>query len=109
MAEPRPTARTPFFEFQARNCRATWRLTFACALVVGGCGFVSAIGFAVNVFLVLFAMVFVPAMRCLGVGGLFLLSPTTSELTHAIWDVGLAPLSVVGRLPGFLPSDRHAV
>jgi Zn-dependent protease with chaperone function len=55
MAEPRPTDRTPFFEFQARNRPATWRLTVACALVVGGCGFVSAIGFAVNVFLLLFA------------------------------------------------------
>src|SRR5262245_42204316 len=85
MAEPRPTARTPFFEFQARNRRATWRLTLACALVVGGCGFVSAIGFAVNVFLVLFAMVFIPAVLCLGVGALFLLTPATSGLSHAIW------------------------
>src|SRR5262245_33366955 len=109
MAEPRPTARTPFFEFQARNRRATWRLTLACALVVGGCGFVSAIGFAVNVFLVLFAMVFIPAVLCLGVGALFLLSPATAGLTHAIWDVGLAPLGVVGRLPGLLPGDGQAV
>ena len=46
MAEARPIERTPFFEFQARNRRATWRLTLAYALVVGGCGFVSAVAFA---------------------------------------------------------------
>ena len=57
MAETRPTVRTPFFEFQARNRRATWRLTLAYALVVGGCGFLSAVGFAANVFLALFALV----------------------------------------------------
>ena len=66
MAEPRPTERTPFFEFQARNRRATWRLTAAYALVVGACGFVSSIGFFANVFLVLFAMVFIPAVLSSG-------------------------------------------
>jgi hypothetical protein len=49
MAETRPTERTPFFEFQARNRWATWRLTLAYALVVGGCGFVSASVFGVDV------------------------------------------------------------
>ena len=62
MAEARPAERTPFFEFQARNRRATWRLTLAYALVVGGCGFVSAVGFFANVFLVLFAWCSFP--RC---------------------------------------------
>lgn len=101
--------RAPFFEFQARNRRATWRLTLAYALVVAACGFVSAIGFAVNVFLVLFAMVFIPAVLSLGVGALFLLSPSTSGLARRIWDVGLVPLGIVGRLPSLLPGDGSAV
>jgi hypothetical protein len=78
MAERRLAERTQFFEFQARNRRATWRLTAAYAVVVGACGFVSAIAFFANIFLVLFAMVFIPAVLSLGVGALFLLSPATS-------------------------------
>jgi Zn-dependent protease with chaperone function len=109
MAEPRPPERTPFFEFQARNRRATWRLTAAYALVVGACGFVSSIGFFANVFLVLFAMVFIPAVLSIGVGALFLLSPATSGLASVIWDVGLAPLGVVGNLPKLLPGDGAAI
>ena len=109
MAETRPPERTPFFEFQARNRRATWRLTLAYALVVGGCGFVAAVGFVANVFLVLFALVFLPAVLCLGIGALALLSPATAGLTHPIWDVGLAPLGVVGRLPSLLPGDGEAI
>jgi Zn-dependent protease with chaperone function len=109
MAEPRPPERTPFFEFQARNRRATWRLTLAYALVVGGCGFVSAIGFVVNVFLALFALVFFPAVLCVGLGALTLLSPATAALAHPIWDVGLFPLGIVGRLPSLLPGDGHAM
>ena len=109
MAEPRPKERTPFFEFQARNRRATWRLTAAYALVVGACGFVSAIGFFANIFLVLFAMVFIPAVLCLGIGALFLLSPGTAGLASVIWDVGLAPLGLVGNLPKLLPGDGEAI
>ncbi len=109
MAEARPPERTPFFEFQARNRRATWRLTLAYALVVGGCGFVSAVGFVANVFLVLFALVFLPAVLCLGIGALALLSPATAGLTHPIWDVGLAPLGIVGRLPSLLPGDGETI
>jgi Zn-dependent protease with chaperone function len=109
MAESRPPERTPFFEFQARNRRATWRLTLAYALVVGTCGFVSAIGFFANIFLVLFALVFLPAVLCLGLGALTLLSPATAGLAGVIWDVGLAPLGVVGRLPNLLPGDGQAI
>ena len=109
MAEARPIERTPFFEFQARNRRATWRLTLAYALVVGGCGFVSAVGFAANVFLVLFALVFLPAVLSLGIGALMLLSPGTAALAGPIWDVGLAPLGVVGDLPRRLPGDGAAI
>ena len=109
MAAPRPPERTPFFEFQARNRRATWRLTAAYALVVGACGFVSSTGFFANVFLVLFAMVFIPAVLSIGVGALFLLSPATSGLASVIWDVGLAPLGVVGNLPTLLPGGGAAI
>ena len=109
MAEVRPIERTPFFEFQARNRRATWRLTLAYALVVGGCGFASAVAFAANVFLVLFALVFLPAVLSLGIGALMLLSPGTAVLADPIWDLGLAPLGVVGDLPRRLPGDGRAI
>jgi Zn-dependent protease with chaperone function len=109
MAETRPLVRTPFFEFQARNRRAAWRLTLAYALVVGGCGFVSAIGFFANVFLILFAMVFIPAVLSIGVGALVLLSPGTAPLARLIWDAGLAPLGLVGGLPKLLPGDGEAI
>ena len=105
MAETRPTERTPFSEYQARNRRATWRLSLALAVVVGGCGFVSAIGFVLNVFLALFALVFFPAVLCLGIGALFLLSPATAGLAGPLWDVGVIPLEMVGRIPGLLPGN----
>jgi Zn-dependent protease with chaperone function len=98
----RPTEHTPFFEFQARNRRATWRLTLAYALVVGVCGFLSAVGFATNLFLALFARVFIPAVLCLGLGTLMLLTSVTARLAEPIWDAGLAPLQVVGDLPTLL-------
>jgi len=109
MAETRPTERTPFFEFQTRNRRATWRLTLAYALVVGGCGFLSAVGFVANVFLALFALVFIPAVVCLGLGALALLSPVTSGLTGPLWTVGTVPLGIVGGLPSLLPGDGQVV
>jgi Zn-dependent protease with chaperone function len=109
MPEARPVDRTPFFEFQARNRRATWRLTLALALVVGGCGFASAVGFLVNIFLALFALVFFPAVLCIGIGALFLLSPATSGLTGPLWEVAVIPLGIVGRIPSLLPGEGHAV
>ena len=109
MAEARRADRTPFFEFQARNRRATWRLSLALAVIVGGCGFVSAVGFLVNIFLALFALVFFPAVLCLGIGALFLLSPATSGLTRPLWDVGVIPLGIVGRIPSVLPGGGHSV
>ena len=105
MAEPRPVDRAPFFEFQARNRRATWRLSLALAVIVGGCGFVSAVGFALNIFLALFALVFFPAVLCLAVGALFLLSPATAGFAGPLWDVGVVPLGIVGRIPGLLPGN----
>src|SRR5262249_42893990 len=109
MAETRPLDRTPFFEFQARNRRATWRLSLALAVIVGGCGFVSAVGFVVNIFLALFAIVFFPTVLCLGIGALFLLSPTTAGLTRPLWDIGVIPLEIVGRIPNLFPGEGHAV
>jgi heat shock protein HtpX len=109
MVPRRPTDRTPFFELQARNRRATWRLTAAYLLVVGGGGFLAAVGFVANVFLALFALVFLPAVLCLGLGALALLSPATAGLAGPIWDLGLAPLGVVGGLPSLLPGDGRAV
>jgi hypothetical protein len=109
MTETRPTERTPFFEFQARNRRATWRLTLAYALVVGGCGFLSAVGFVANVFLALFALVLFPALLFLGLGALALLSPATAGLTGPLWKVGTTPLGIVGGLPSLLPGDGQPV
>src|SRR5262249_10943893 len=94
MAETRPPDRTPFFEFQARNRRATWRLSFALAVIVAGGGFVSAVGFVVNIFLALFALVFFPTVLCLGIGALFLLSPATAGLARPLWDIGVIPLEI---------------
>jgi Zn-dependent protease with chaperone function len=109
MSETRPAPRTPFFDFQARNRRATWRLTLVYALVVGGFGVLSAIGFTVNVFLALFALVFFPAVLSLGVGALMLLTPVTRWLADPIWDAGLVPLGIVGDLPGRLPGDGASI
>ncbi len=105
MAQARPTERTPFFEFQARNRRATWRLTLAYVLVVGGCGVVSAVAFVAFLFLVLFALVFLPAVLCLGIGALAMLSPLTAPLTDPLWTIPFIPLDIVARLPKLLPGD----
>jgi heat shock protein HtpX len=105
MTEARPTERTPFFDFQARNRRATWRLTFAYLLVVGVGGFLSAVAFVAMLFLVLFALVFVPAVLCLGLGALAMLSPLTAPLTDLLWTIPFMPLDIVARLPQLLPGE----
>jgi heat shock protein HtpX len=105
MTRTPPAERTPFFEFQARNRRATWRLTLAYLLVVGGGGFLAAVAFVANLFLVLFAMVFIPAVLCLGLGALAMLSPLTAPLTGFLWTVPLVPLDLVARLPQLLPGE----
>jgi len=94
--------RTTFLEFQARNRRATWRLTAVCALVVGGGGIVSALGFLATLFLVAFALVFIPSVLCLGVGFLAGLSPATAGFRELFWglgEVGLRGLGLVSSLP----------
>ena len=59
----------------------------------------------VSVFLVFFALAFLPAVISLGVGALALLSPLTSWLSGPLWDVGTVPLEIVGNLPKLLPGD----
>jgi heat shock protein HtpX len=105
MAEARPTERTPFFDFQARNRRATWRLTLAYLLVVGVGGFLSAIAFVAMLFLVLFALVFVPAVLCVGLGLLAMLSPMTAPLADLFWSVPFVPLDIVAGLPRRFPGS----
>ncbi len=100
MAEARPVERTPFFEFQARNRRATWRLTAAYALVVGGVRVrVRDRLLRGNMFLVLFALVFLPAVLCLGIGALLLLSPGTAVLAERHLGRGPRPARRRGNLP----------
>jgi Zn-dependent protease with chaperone function len=93
--------RTTFLEFQARNRRATWKLTAACALVVGGGGLLSAFAFIGGVGLVLFAMTFIPAVVLFGVGFLAMLTPVTGLLSEPLfWIAGKLLDSVAG---GVLP------
>jgi Zn-dependent protease with chaperone function len=105
MAPTRSGERTAFFEFQARNRRATWRLTATYLLVVGGGGILAALGFVGNVFLVLFALAFLPAVLLIGLGFLALLSPATAHLSDPLWTIGTVPLELVGGLPGLVPGD----
>jgi len=76
--------RTAFFEFQARNRRATWRLTAVCALIVGAAGIVSTAGFVINLVLVMFALVFTPSVLLLAVGFLAGLIPATAAFREPL-------------------------
>ncbi len=95
MSQVSPADRTTFVEFQARNRRATWKLTAACALVVGAGGLLAAFGFIVNVALVLFAVTFVPALVFFLLGFLALLTPGTGVLSDALFWVGGALLGSI--------------
>jgi Zn-dependent protease with chaperone function len=79
----RPDRKT-FLEFQARNRRATWKLTAACALVVGAAGVLSAFGFIAGVGLVLFALGFVPAVACFVLSLVTMLIPGMGWLSGAL-------------------------
>ena len=83
-----PADRTTFLEFQARNRRATWKLTAACALVVGAGGVLSGFAFIAGVGLVLFAVTFVPAVLFFLVGFLAMLTPVTGWLSEPLFWVG---------------------
>lgn len=98
--------RTPFFEFQARNRRATWRLTAVCALVAGGGGVLAAFGFVANLVLVLFALVFIPSVTLVALGFLASLSPAASGFREPLWDAGLFLLGGLGLLARLWPEER---
>jgi hypothetical protein len=72
--------RTTFLEFQARNRRATWKLSAAYALVVGGGGLLAGLGFLANTFLVLFTVTFIPAVVVVLLSLLAGLTPATAWL-----------------------------
>ena len=86
--------RTAFFDFQARNRRATWRISAVCAAVIGGAGVVAAAGFAINLVLVLFALVFVPSVLLLALGFLAGVFPATIALRDPL--LGAATFAMRG-------------
>jgi Zn-dependent protease with chaperone function len=90
-----PGDRKTFVEFQEENRRATWKLTAACALVVGAGGVLSAFAFIAGVGLVLFAVTFVPAVVLFLLGFLAMLTPLTGWLSSALFAVGGALLDSV--------------
>jgi Zn-dependent protease with chaperone function len=88
MTDVGPGDRKTFVEFQARNRRATWKLTAACALVVGAAGMLSALGFIAGVGLVLFAVGFVPAVVFFALSLLTMLIPWMGGLSRALSRIG---------------------
>lgn len=86
--------RTAFFDFQARNRRATWRISAVCAAVIGGAGVVAAAGFIVNLVLVLFALVFFPSILLVGLGFLAGVFPATTSLRDPL--LGAATFTMRG-------------
>ncbi len=103
-----PPARTTFLEFQARNRRATWRLGAVCALVVGGTAFVSTLGFAAGVMLVLFALVFAPAALAALLGLATLLHPAAAPLREPLFAAARFLLGGVDLITRLLPSAPRA-
>jgi Zn-dependent protease with chaperone function len=101
-----PADRKSFFEFEARNRAATWRLTAVCALVVFGAGAVTTIGFIINIVLVLFALIFVPTVLLLGIGFLAGLLPVTAALRDPIFAVALFVMHGLTFIVRLWPSDH---
>jgi Zn-dependent protease with chaperone function len=106
MTEVGPGDRATFLDFQARNRRATWKLTAACALVVGGGGLATAFGFIAGVGLVWFTMAFGPAVVFLVLGLVTMLIPLMGWLSEALFwvaktlmGIGGAPLPWLGDHP----------
>ena len=83
-----PADRTTFLEFQARNRRATWKLTAACALVIGAGGVLAAFAFIAGVGLVLFVLGFVPAVVCFLLAFLTMLLPLMGWLSDGLFWAG---------------------
>jgi Zn-dependent protease with chaperone function len=100
------TDRTTFFEFQARNRRATWRLTAVCSLIVGAAGIVSTAGFLFNLVLVLFALVFFPSVLLLAIGFFAGLIPVTASLRDPILGVAMFAMRGLSLASSLWPSNH---
>jgi Zn-dependent protease with chaperone function len=98
--------RKSFFEFEARNRAATWRLTAVCMLVVGAAGVVTTIGFIINLVLVLFALIFFPTILLLGIGFLAGLLPVTASLREPLFAVALFVMHGLTLVTRLWPSDH---
>ena len=83
-----PGDRKTFVEFQARNRRATWKLTAAGALVVGAGGLASAFAFIAGVGLILFVLGFVLALVCFLLALVTMFIPLLGWLSKALFWVG---------------------
>jgi Zn-dependent protease with chaperone function len=101
-----PADRKSFFEFEARNRRATWRLTAVCAGIVFAAGAVTTVGFIINIVLVLFALIFLPSVLLLGIGFLAGLLPLTAALREPIFSVALFVMRGLRLVVGLWPSDH---
>lgn len=101
--------RTTFLEFQARNRRATWKLSAAYVLVVGLAGILAGLGFLANTVLVLFAVTFIPAVVAVLLSLLAPLTPVTAWLAAPLSGLSTTLFGAIdlvtlpfGRRPGLL-------
>ncbi len=101
-----PADRKSFFDFEARNRAATWRLTAMCALIVFVAGAVTTVGFIINLVLVLFALIFLPSVLLLGIGFLAGLLPVTHALRDPIFAVALFVMNGLKLVTRIWPSDH---
>ena len=101
--------RTAFFEFQARNRRATWRLSAVCALVVGAAGIVSTAGFVINLVLAMFALVFFPSVLLLAVGFLAGVIPATAAFRDPLLSAAKFVMRGLTLATDLWPTDHPAV
>jgi Zn-dependent protease with chaperone function len=101
-----PVDRKSFFEFEARNRAATWRLSAVCGLVIFAAGAVTTVGFIVNLVLVLFALIFLPAVILLGVGFLVGRIPAIGALREPIFGVAMFVLHGLTLVTRLWPSDH---
>lgn len=104
-----PTDRTAFFDFQARNRRATWRLTFVCASIVGIAGVVATAGFAINLVLVLFAIVFIPSVLLMALGFLAGVIPPTAAFRDPLLGAATFMMKGLSLVTSLWPTDHPVV
>lgn len=101
--------RTAFFEFQARNRRATWRLSAVCALVVGAAGIVSTAGFVINLVLAMFALVFFPSVLLMALGFLAGVIPATAAFRDPLLSAAKFVMRGLTLATDLWPTDHPAV